>query len=270
MKNRLAASPYLLWMLVFILAPLAVVVYFALTDSKGLLTLSNLVALKPYIPIFLTSILMALIAAVICLLIGYPVAYCMSMASPRQQRFLMMLVMLPMCMSFLLRTQALVSLMEDTGIINQWLGYLGFGPLPLTRNSGAVILGMVYNFLPYMILPLYTVISKIDPRLIEAAQDLGCDSRQTFLRVILPLSKTGIISGFTMVFVPAVSTFYISKKLGGTSTVLIGDVIESQFKTVYNPHLGAAMSLGLMVLVLLCIFLMNHFTEEEEEGVMTL
>ena len=129
---------------------------------------------------------------------------------------------------------------------------------------------MVYNFLPYMILPLYTVMVKIDPRLIEAAQDLGCDSRQTFSKVILPLSKSGIISGFTMVFVPAVSTFYISNKLGGTSTVLIGDVIESQFKTAYNPNLGAAMSLGLMLLVLLCIFLMNHFTDDDDEEVITL
>lgn len=270
MRNKLAAAPYLLWMGLFILVPLLVVAYFAVTDRSGGLTLSNITALKTYLPIFFTSIILALIAAAICLLIGYPVAYYMSQASPNQQRFLMMLVMLPMCMSFLLRTQALVSLLEDTGIINSLLRHLGFGPLPLTRNNGAVILGMVYNFLPYMILPLYTVMSKIDPRLIEAAQDLGCDAKLTFSRVILPLSKSGIISGFTMVFVPAVSTFYISKKLGGTSTVLIGDVIESQFKTVYNPNLGAAMSLCLMLLVLLCIFLMNHFTDDDDEEVMTL
>lgn len=270
MRNKLAAAPYLLWMGLFILIPLLVVAYFAITDRNGALTLSNITALKSYLPIFFTSIILALIAAAVCLLIGYPVAYFMSQATPNQQRFLMMLVMLPMCMSFLLRTQAIVSLLEDTGIINSFLRYLGFGPLPLTRNNGAVILGMVYNFLPYMILPLYTVMSKIDLRLIEAAQDLGCDSKQTFSRVILPLSKSGIISGFTMVFVPAVSTFYISKKLGGTSTVLIGDVIESQFKTVYNPNLGAAMSLCLMLLVLLCIFLMNHFTDDDDEEVLTL
>ncbi len=270
MKSRLVGAPYLLWMLLFILVPLGVVAFFALTDLKGNITLENISALGQYLPIFFTSIILALIAALICLVIGYPVAYYMSQSSPRQQRFLMMLIMLPMCMSFLLRTQALVALMEDTGIINTLLGQLGFGPLPLTRNNGAVVLGMVYNFLPYMILPLYTVMAKIDPRLIEAAQDLGCDSKQVFSRVILPLSKSGIISGFTMVFVPAVSTFYISKKLGGTSTVLIGDVIESQFKTAYNPNLGAAMSLGLMLLVLLCIFLMNHFTDKEEEEVAAL
>ena len=270
MRNRVAASPYLIWMLIFILVPLAVVAYYAFTDSGGAPTLANFLALERYLPIIANSILLALIASVICLLIGYPVAYCMAQSSPAKQRFLMMLVMLPMCMSFLLRTQALVSLLEDTGIINGYLAYFGFGPLPLTRNNGAVILGMVYNFLPYMILPLYTVMAKLDSRLIEAAQDLGCDSKQTFLRVILPLSKAGMIAGFTMVFVPAVSTFYISKKLGGTSSVLIGDVIESQFKTVYNPNLGAAMSLGLMALVLLCIFLMNHFTDEDEEEVMTL
>lgn len=270
MRNKLAAAPYLLWMSVFILAPLAVVAYFAFTDRNGAFTLSNLSSLQNYTPIFITSVVLALIAALICLLIAYPVAYFMAQAAPLTQRLLMMLVMLPMCMSFLLRTMALVALLDDTGIINSFLGTLGIAPLPLTRNNAAVVLGMVYNFLPYMILPLYTVMVKIDPRLIEAAQDLGCDSRQTFSRVILPLSKSGIISGFTMVFVPAVSTFYISNKLGGTSTVLIGDVIESQFKTAYNPNLGAAMALGLMLLVLLCIFLMNHFTDEDDEEVITL
>jgi spermidine/putrescine transport system permease protein len=179
-----------------------------------------------------------------------------------------MLIMLPMCMSFLLRTLAWVSLLEDTGIINQLLGHLGIGPLPLIRNNGAVILGMVYNYLPYMITPLYTVIMKIDPKLEEAAQDLGCNSREVFRRVTLPLSVPGIVSGITMVFVPAVSTFYISQKLGGTGTILIGDVIESQFKTAYNPNLGAALSLILMLMVLICVGIMNHFSsDDQEEGV---
>lgn len=275
MKNKLCAAPYLVWMVIFIVVPLGVVAYFALTtvsmgSQGGSFTLENLAAVKRYLPIFLNSISLALIAAVICLLLGYPVAYVMSRLSPRGQQFLMMLIMLPMCMSFLLRTMALVSLLEDTGVINTLLSHLGIGPLPLIRNDGAVVLGMVYNYLPYMILPLYTVLVKIDPRLIEAAQDLGCDTRQIFTRVLLPLSKPGIISGFTMVFVPAVSTFYISKKLGGTSTALIGDVIESQFKTAYNPNLGAAMSLVLMVIIFVCIWVMNHFTEEEEDEVMTL
>jgi spermidine/putrescine transport system permease protein len=180
-----------------------------------------------------------------------------------------MLVMLPMCISFLLRTLAWVAMLEDTGIINSLIGRIGIGPLPLIRTNGAVILGMVYNYLPYMIMPLYTVIIKIDPRLVEAAQDLGCDHAQVFGKVTLPLSVPGIVSGITMVFVPAVSTFYISQKLGSSGTTLIGDVIESQFKTAYNPNLGAAMSLVLMILIFICIGLMNRFTGDDDE-VMTL
>ena len=170
-----------------------------------------------------------------------------------------------MCMSFLLRTLAWVALLRDTGIINSFLGSVfGIAPLPLIRNGGSVIMGMVYNYLPYMIMPLYTVIVKLDPRLIEAAQDLGCDNVQVFRRVILPLSLPGIVSGITMVFVPAVSTFYISQKLGSTSDVLIGDIIERQFKSAQNPYLGAAMSLILMILVFISIGLMNKFTGDEE------
>ena len=177
-----------------------------------------------------------------------------------------MLVMLPMCMSFLLRTLAWVGLLQDTGIINTLLGKLGIGPLRLIRTPGAVILGMVYNYLPYMILPLYSIIVKIDRRLIEAAEDLGCNGIQVFGRVILPLSVPGILSGLTMVFVPSVSTFYISQKLGGTDTVLIGDVIERQFKQGNNPNLGAALSLVLMVLVFVCTGIMNRFGGDSEEG----
>ena len=172
-----------------------------------------------------------------------------------------------MCISFLLRTLAWVALTEDTGIINNFITAIGLQPLPLIRNNGAVVLGMVYNYLPYMIMPLYTVIMKIDRHLIEAAQDLGCNSVNVFKRVILPLSVPGIISGFTMVFVPAVSTFYISQKLGSSGTTLIGDVVESQFKTAYNPNLGAALSLILMVMIFICIGVMNRFGDEEEEVV---
>lgn len=264
MKNKAFSIPYLLWMLFFTLAPLAVVFYFALTDRSGAFTLENLFAIRGFLPIFANSVFLALIASLICLAIGYPISYYMSRVSPTKQRMLMMLVMLPMCMSFLLRTMALVALLNDTGIINHLLGLIGIGPLPLIRNNGAVVFGMVYNFLPYIILPLYSVMVKIDPRLIEAAQDLGCDSRQVFSRVILPLSKSGVISGFTMVFVPAVSTFYISKKLGGTNTALIGDVIEAQFKNSATFNSGAAIALSLMVLVLFCVFVMNHFTDEDD------
>ena len=195
-------------------------------------------------------------------------AYFIAQCKPLTQRFLEMLIMLPMCMSFLLRTLAWVAMLEDTGIINNFIRAIGLSPLPLIRTNGAVILGMVYNYLPYMILPLYTVIMKIDRRLIEAASDLGCTPSQVFTKVILPLSGPGILSGLTMVFVPAVSTFYISQKLGSTGTTLIGDVIESQFKTAYNPNLGAAMSLILMVLIFVCVSIMNRFGENEDEEVM--
>ena len=178
-----------------------------------------------------------------------------------------MLVMLPMCMSFLLRTLAWVGLLQDTGIINSLLAKLGIGPVRMIRTAGAVILGMVYNYLPYMILPLYAIIVKIDNRLIEAAEDLGCNSLQVFSKVVLPLSMPGILSGITMVFVPAVSTFYISQKLGGTETMLIGDVIERQFKQAYNPNAGAALSLVLMILVFVCTGIMNRFGGDEEGGV---
>ena len=264
MKNRFLAGPYLLWMLVFTLVPLGIVVYYAFTDSMtGSFTLDNLSRIGIYLPVFFRSMGLAAIACMICLVIGYPVAYCIATVSENWRRFLSMLIMLPMCMSFLLRTLAWVALLDDTGIINNALGALGIGPLPLVRNNGAVILGMVYNYLPYMITPLYTVILKIDPKLEEAAQDLGCSGFQVFRRVTLPLSVPGIVSGITMVFVPAVSTFYISQKLGGTGSVLIGDVIESQFKTAYNPNLGAALSLILLVMVLICVGIMNHFSSDD-------
>lgn len=266
MKSRFLSGPYIVWMVLFTLIPLGVVFYYAFTDSvTGQFTLSNLAAIGDYLPIFFRSIWLSMVAALICLLIGYPVAYFIAHCKPSTQRFLQMLIMLPMCMSFLLRTLAWVALLEDTGIINNLITALGLSPLPLIRNNGAVILGMVYNYLPYMILPLYTVIMKIDHRLIEAAQDLGCNNAQVFGRVVLPLSVPGIVSGITMVFVPAVSTFYISQKLGSPGTILIGDVIESQFKTAYNPNLGAAMSLVLMVLIFICIGVMNRFTDDDDE-----
>ena len=269
MKNKLLAAPYIVWMVLFTLIPLGIVFYYALTDSMtGQFTLANLASISTYLPIFLRSIWLSLFASLICLVIGYPVAYFIAQCKPLTQRFLEMLIMLPMCMSFLLRTLAWVAMLEDTGIINNFIRSIGLSPLPLIRTNGAVILGMVYNYLPYMILPLYTVIMKIDRRLIEAASDLGCTPSQVFTKVILPLSGPGILSGLTMVFVPAVSTFYISQKLGSTGTTLIGDVIESQFKTAYNPNLGAAMSLILMVLIFVCVSIMNHFGENEDEEVM--
>jgi len=271
MKKRnnavLLSTPYLLWMVAFTLIPLCVVGYYALTDpATGAFSFRNLKELGMYLPVLWQSIVYSLASAVICLLLGYPVAYCIAQCRPATQKFLYMLVMLPMCMSFLLRTLAWVGLLQDTGIINSLLARIGIGPLKMIRTPGAVILGMVYNYLPYMILPLYATIVKIDHRLIEAAEDLGCNGIQVFGRVVLPLSVPGILSGMTMVFVPSVSTFYISQKLGGTDTVLIGDVIERQFKQGNNPNLGAALSLVLMLLVFVCTGIMNRFGGDSEEG----
>ena len=269
-KNNsvLLSTPYIIWMVVFTLIPLGVVAYYALTDpATGVFTLGNLKNLNLYWGVLWESILYSLVSAFICLLLGYPVAYYIAHQGPVAQKLLYMLVMLPMCMSFLLRTLAWVGLLQDTGIINDILEAVGIGRRQLIRTPGAVILGMVYNYLPYMILPLYSTIVKINPRLIEAAEDLGCNTFQVFRLVTLPLSIPGILSGITMVFVPAVSTFYISQKLGGTDTVLIGDVIERQFKQGNNPNLGAALSLVLMLLVFVCTGIMNRFGADEEGGV---
>ena len=267
-KSAVLSTPYILWMVIFTLIPLGVMVYYAFTDpATGAFSLGNIAELRSYMPVLGQSILYSLISAFICLLLGYPVAYYIAHRGPVAQKILYMLVMLPMCMSFLLRTLAWVGLLQDTGIINSLLGLIGIGPIRMIRTPGAVILGMVYNYLPYMILPLYAIIVKIDRRLIEAAEDLGCNGPQVFFRVILPLSTPGILSGLTMVFVPAVSTFYISQKLGGTDTVLIGDVIERQFKQGNNANLGAALSLLLMVLVFICTGIMNRLGADEEGGV---
>ena len=269
-KNRslLLSGPYILWMLAFTLIPLCVVLYYALTDVEtGKFTLNNMTQLVQYLPAFWRSILYSVVAALICLVIGYPVAYYMSRCGQVAQKFLYMLVMLPMCMSFLLRTMAWVGLLQDTGIINSFLAKLGLPTLKMIRTPGAVILGMVYNYLPYMILPLYSVICKIDHRLVEAAEDLGCNGLKVFSKVILPLSMPGILTGMTMVFVPAVSTFYISNKMGSTETILIGDIIERMFKQGDNANMGAALSLLLMVLVFVCTGIINRFGSDEEGSV---
>ena len=267
-KSLLLSAPYVLWMVLFTLIPLCVVGYYALTDpDTGAFSFGNLRDLGTYLPVLWQSIWYSLVSAFICLLLGYPVAYFIAHRKPLAQKLLYMLVMLPMCMSFLLRTLAWVGLLQDTGIINNLLGLIGIGPVHMIRTPAAVVLGMVYNYLPYMILPLYAIIVKIDNRLIEAAEDLGCTPLQVFARVVLPLSMPGILSGITMVFVPAVSTFYISQKMGGIDTILIGDVIERQFKQGNNPNLGAALSLVLMALVFICTGIMNRFGSDEEGGV---
>ena len=266
-KTGFLSIPYLIWMTAFTLIPLGVVAYYALTDpATGVFSLRNVRELSLYMPVLWRSIGYSLVSALLCLVLGYPVAYYIAHCGRTTQKFLYMLVMLPMCMSFLLRTLAWVGLLQDTGIINNILAAIGLPRLRMIRTPGAVVLGLVYNYLPYMILPLYATIVKIDGRLIEAAEDLGCNGVQVFARVVLPLSVPGILSGVTMVFVPAVSTFYISQKLGGTDTVLIGDVIERQFKQGSNPNLGAALSLLLMILVFVCTGIMNHFGGSSEEG----
>ena len=264
-KSLFLSGPYIACMVIFTLIPLGVVAYYALTDpNTGAFSMKNILELQNYLPVLWQSVLYSLISAMICLVLGYPVAYFIAHQGEVVQKILYMLVMLPMCMSFLLRTLAWVGLLQDTGIINNLLGLVGIGPIRMIRTPGAVILGMVYNYLPYMILPLYAIIVKIDNRLIEAAEDLGCNGFQVFTKVVLPLSMPGILSGITMVFVPAVSTFYISQKLGGTDTMLIGDVIERQFKSAQNPNLGAALSLVLMLLVFVCTGIMNRFGGDEE------
>ena len=265
----MSASPHIVWAVLFIIAPLLFVVYYAFTDSEGNFTLSNIgeLAQASYLEVFLRSICFAFLATVICLVIAYPIAYFMTKTSPRTQKILIMLVMLPQWLNFLIRTYSWMALLEDTGIINTLLGRIGIEPIHMINTSGAVILGMVYNYLPYMIIPLHSVMSKIDTRLLEAASDLGCSPFKVITGVVLPLSVSGIISGVTMVFVPSISTFYISQKLGGGNFDLIGDTIERQFQTAYNYNLGAAMSLVLMIIIMISMAVMNKYSGEDDGGV---
>ncbi len=265
MKLKYFSAPYLVWMVVFILVPLLMIAYFALTNDNGQLTIKYLADVGQYANIFVRSIWLALIATAICLVIAYPVAFILSRMDKHRQGTMLMIVMLPMWMNFLLRTYAWMTLLGNNGIINHLFGLVGLGPFKLINTSGAVVLGMVYNYLPFMILPLYSVMEKIDNSLFEAASDLGCSSKQTLFRVIVPLSIPGITSGVTMVFVPAISTFIISRMLGGGSNLLIGDLIEMQFLgNAYNPHLGAAISLVLMVIILVIMTVMNQFDPDDQ------
>mgnify|MGYP005754211195 FL=1 len=267
--SRWAAAPYLVWMAAFIVVPLFIVIWYALTNSEGQPTLENLAAIGRYSSVFARSLLLAAEATIICLVLAFPVGYFLSRLRANKQHIMLMLVMLPMWMNFLLRTYAWMTLLERNGLINRLLGLFGLGPVEMINTSGAVVLGMVYNYLPYMILPLYTAMTKIDDSVIEAAQDLGCNTFKVVTRVLIPLSGPGIATGITMVFVPAVSTFIISRMLGGGSNLLIGDLIELQFLgNSYNLNIGSAMSLVLMVIVLLCMSFTSSFDESEMEGVM--
>ena len=265
--QRYAAAPHIAWAILFIIAPLVFVAYYAFTDSEGALTLANVSSFftEKYLIIFFRSVKLALIATAICLLLGYPIAYFISRSKPKTQKILILLLMLPMWMNFLIRTYAIMVLIQDTGIINSFLGNFGIGPIHILGTEGAVIIGMVYDYLPFMILPIYSVMSKLDNRLIEAASDLGCNGFGVLRKVILPLSLSGVISGVTMVLVPSISTFYISQKLGGVDTLLIGDVIEQQY-TASNYNMTASLSLILMLILLVGLAIVNHYSDGDEGG----
>ena len=266
--NKLLSCPYAVWAAIFIIVPLFIMFYFALTDANGVFTLSNLASLGRYKKAFAISIVYAAISTVITLILAYPMAYFMTKLKISSQRMIMLIVMLPMWTNFLIRTYSWITILANTGIINTLLGKLGIGPVKLINTPGAVILGMVYDFIPYMILPIYSVMSKIDNSLLEASEDLGSNAFNKFKRVIFPLSRPGVISGITMVFVPSVSTFYISQKLGGNKTMLIGDTIEYFYNLgpdYYN--VASAISLVLMVLIMISLFIMNRFSNDEDGGV---
>ncbi len=271
--SRLAGSPYIVWAVLFILVPLCMVAYYAFTDKSGAFTFDNILSIRNYIDTIVLSVWLGLLATVISLVIAYPLAMIMANKGPKKQSTMTMLIMLPMWMNFLLRTYSWMTILEDNGLLTTALNSivefvnnltsLGLEPVHLINTRGAVVVGMVYNFLPYMILPIYTVMLKSDRSLVEAAQDLGGNKLDVFKNVTVPLSVPGVVSGFTMVFVPSVSTFYISQKLGGTGTTLIGDVIETQFQTANNFNLGASLSFVLMILIFICLAVMNKFSDDD-------
>lgn len=269
MKRTVFAYPYIVWMLIFILAPMLLIIWYAFSKDGGF-TLSNLLEAlgNPiYMQVLLRSVWIALKATAICLLLGYPIAWFLATMKKSTAALLYVLFIVPMWMNFLLRTYAWMSLLEDNGLINNMLAAVGLPRIHMINTAGAVVLGMVYNYIPYMILPIYSVLTKIDNSVIEAAQDLGANNRNVFLKVVLPMSMPGVISGVTMVFVPAVSTFIISKMLGGGGNLLIGDLIDMQFLgSAYNPNLGSAISLVLMVIILICMGIMNQFDDGENVG----
>lgn len=274
MKRRqgsqvLLNSPYITWSVLFIIVPLIFIAYYSFTDSNGSFTLNNFsefFSAGDYMQVFGKSALYAFWATLICLIIGYPFAYCMTKINANRQRMMMLLVMLPMLMSLIVRTYSWQQILERNGIINNLLDALGFDRVVfLGKNPGIIIFGMVYNYLPFMILPIYSVISKVSPSLLEASQDLGCNSFNTIRRIILPMSIPGILSGITMVFVPCISTFYISKAFSNGMIKMIGDTIEYEFINSSNPNfnIGATISFVLMVIILISLAIVNHFSDEE-------
>lgn len=268
MNKKMLSLPYLFWCAAFIIIPLCMVVYYGLTDKTGAFTLANIAAIATaeHSKALWFSLLLSLAGTVICLLLAYPLAMILSGMKVSQHSFIVLIFILPMWMNFLLRTMAWETLLERNGIINTVLRFLHLPPLNIINTPAAIILGMVYNFLPFMVLPIYNALTKIDPNVVNAARDLGAGSFQTFLRIIFPLSLPGVISGITMVFVPALTTFVISTLLGGSKILLIGNVIEQEFTQTGNWHLGSGLSIVLMIFILINMVLSAIFDKEGEEA----
>lgn len=271
MLKRWSSAPYVLWAGLFIVIPLFLVIYYSLTiPYEGSVQFSFSNFMRFFDPLFLNalwlSLYLAFFSTLLCLLLGYPLAVMMTKLGSKYEKIAVVFLILPMWMNFLLRTYAWLNILGKNGVVNNLLNALGFGTVDFLYNDGAVLLGMVYNFLPFMVLPIYTVLKKIDPRVIEAAEDLGANKLHTFLRIIIPLSVPGIASGILMTFMPAVSTFVISSLLGGGKTTLIGNLVEQQFLTVGNWHFGSAISVVLMAIILLTMAVLNG-SDKEEDGV---
>ena len=263
--KQAAAYPHMVWAVIFIVAPLLFVAYYAFTDKEGVFTFANIgrLAQLTYLEVFLRSVCFAFLATVICFVIAYPVAYFISRTSPSAQKILVMLVMLPQWLNFLIRTYSWMAILEDTGIINNVLGIFGW-EFHMINTPGAVILGMVYNFLPFMVLPIYNALVKLDPDVINAAKDLGANGIQTFIKVIFPLTLPGVISGIMMVFIPALTTFVISNLLGGSKILLIGNIIEQEFTQASNWNLGSGLSLVMMIFIIISMAASAIFDKDGE------
>ena len=271
-----ALAPYSVWSVIFVVVPLLFIAYYAFTDNAFRFTTEHIVRfftakssvlqddgttgeVRTYVLIFLRSVRLALISTAVCLLLGYPMAYIMSRAREKTQKTMVTLIMIPMWMNFLIRTYAWMTILQDTGILNTLLGKLSLGPVHIIGTETAVIIGMVYDYFPYMVLPIYSVLAKLDVKLLEAARDLGCNGFSVLRRVIFPLSIPGVVSGITMVLVPSISTFYISQKLGNGKFFLIGDAIEGQY-VANNLHFAAAIAFVLMVILLVCMAVVKNVT----------
>lgn len=265
-KSKWLAAPYLFWSILFIIIPLGMVLYYGLTDRTGAFTLDNIIAIATagHAKALRLSILLSFISTVICFLLAYPLAMILANLKIRRHNFIILIFILPMWMNFLLRTLAWQTLLEKNGVINQALAFFHLPALKIINTPAAILLGMVYNFLPFMVLPLYNALAKIDTNVINAAHDLGANHFYTFIRIILPLSVPGIISGITMVFIPALTTFVISSLLGGGKLLLIGDVIEQEFTRTSNWHLGSGLSMVLMIFILINMILSAVFDKEGE------